>query len=342
MSSKHPYPQSGKEQTYQTWKKRILAKSSASKKEIEKCLEQFEISPERLHTNRLHWPLINKTLFIIPINDLEAMRASLILETLGAPFVHISPQGWGALLEKENIPKPLLEKVKEIVIFEIPGLKKEQALIQAGYHLHILDHHHYNHLGLDRSQPLSSLEQLCQLIGWEMDKLDKAIAINDRSYIPGLKAQGISEAQIRDIQIMGYLIQGRSYHKIITGMQNAQNTIESLPRENGVYILKNQKETRLLSLELALKSPNGIVHLIEITDKKIGFSGSPSVVQALLKFDFRNLGYKSGTFKQFGGGDVQQSMYFAFLPKTPPSNYQELIPSHLEDELVSYILNFFN
>jgi hypothetical protein len=95
MSSKHPYPQSGKEQTYQTWKKRILAKSSASKKEIEKCLEQFEISPERLHTNRLHWPLINKTLFIIPINDLEAMRASLILETLGAPFVHISPQGWG-------------------------------------------------------------------------------------------------------------------------------------------------------------------------------------------------------------------------------------------------------
>ncbi|MEN8219359.1 MAG: hypothetical protein ABFS56_23970 [Pseudomonadota bacterium] len=310
-------------------------------KEVVQLIEKFEISKAQISDNAksLHWEFIEKTLFILPMNDLEAMRSVLILEAIGAQFVHNSQQGWGALLEKEDIPIQLLSKVKNIVIFEIPGVKKEQALINDGYHLLIIDHHHYNHLRLDRSQALSSLEQLCQLIGWQMDELDKAIAINDRSYIPGLKAAGISESLIRDIQIMGYLIQGRSYHKIIKGMQTAKNTIKSLPQQNGVYILKNKKESRLLLLELAIESPNGVVNVIEISKTKIGFSGSPKVVQALLKFDFTTMGYQQKTFKQFGGGDVQQSMYFAFIPKTPPSNYKELIPPQFEEKIVNDIFN---
>ncbi|KHD07305.1 hypothetical protein PN36_03595 [Candidatus Thiomargarita nelsonii] len=115
--------------------------------------------------------------------------------------------------------------------------------------------------------------------------------------------------------------------------------IKSLPQENGVYILKNQKESRLLLLELAIESPNGVVNVIEISKTKIGFSGSPKVVQALLKFDFTTMGYQQKTFKQFGGGDVQQSMYFAFIPKIPPSNYKELIPPQFEEKIVNDIFN---
>jgi hypothetical protein len=63
-----------------------------------------QISEGRARVNKVY---LNETLFVVPRNDGEAIRAVEILEALDAPHLRVSKQAWGATLEREGLPSRL-------------------------------------------------------------------------------------------------------------------------------------------------------------------------------------------------------------------------------------------
>ena len=180
------------------------------------------ISSLHRRKQHLHDERLQKTLFVLPVNDGEAKRAHLILQACRAPYIYQSQQKWGASLDNEVcvlrtlLSQPALRPVESVCLFELPGFRRnadgtilsEQELRQLGYRLKIIDHHYYHHC--DRQNDLSSLEQLCAYIGWTMNSDDYHVAVNDRSYIPALIDQGQPRQRIRANRGFELMAQGWS------------------------------------------------------------------------------------------------------------------------------------
>ena len=296
---------------------------------------------------RVAWDYLHSTLFVLPYNDGEAVRAAQILQALPAPHLLVSQQRWGAVLEKEmpalraklGAQQASVSKaraIKTICIVEIPGqevdatgqLRSEQELRTQGWQIDIIDHHFYQ--WIDRSHPLSSLEQLCAKINWQLSEFDTHIAINDRSWIPGLLAHGLTHAQVREVRAFDLQAQGHSAEKIARHTQAAQcwldagNVQASRVRKNThypqacsptsmhdtLYVLgKSRVNSTILSQELALRHKDGLVNIFEGRKHKFHFSGHPAVVATLCASDFQELGYPS-PFLTYSGGDARFSQFF--------------------------------
>jgi hypothetical protein len=301
------------------------------------CSEYFSVTSEYDFTisedtvksqTSLNWDLINSTLFVVPDNDGEARRALSILKSINAPYVIRSKQRWGATLDKEKIDIELLQKMKSVAIFEIPGLYEENQIRELGPEVIILDHHKY--ANIDRRQPLSSLEQLAELIGWRLSDLDYALAVNDRGYIPGLRKLNLNEAQIYAIRVYDLIAQGLSLSEVLTQIRNAKALIPGIQKMGSIFLLPEAPgiDEGILKQELAILSSDGMISALLLNNGKIGFTGDPKIVQKLLEFDFTTLGFRPGTYSQYGGGDPDASMFFGFKPKEPhpESPTDEFIP----------------
>lgn len=308
----------------------------------------FSFSKEQLLTAQaqVNRELIDESYFLIPANDGEAVRAAQILEAVKAPHLLVSHERWGVTLDKINLDSKILQQVKRVVIFEIPGVEIEDKLRAQGLEVIVIDHHAYKNL--DRRKPESSIEQLMQLIHWPMSRVDKAIAVNDRGYVPGLKAMGLSPTEIREIRKFDLKSQGRSPSKIDEQTRLAQELIPQLNTKQGeIYILDFNTlppiDEGILKQELAIQSPTGIVSSLTIKSDSIGFSGNPRIAQRLLALNFESLGYPEGSFAQYGGGDPNASMFFGFKPTQPPKGEpHSLIPKHLVEKIFQEIQKILN
>ena len=120
----------------------------------------------------------NQILIVTPINDGEATQIAKILKEKNIKTL-ITSQGWGASwanLEPE-IKKQIEEyKNKGYKIFgvELQGQAPEGAVN--------IDHHIYD--GDDRSNELSSLEQVADLIGYKLTLYEQFVSANDKGFIP--------------------------------------------------------------------------------------------------------------------------------------------------------------
>src|SRR5262245_61304867 len=95
---------------------------------------------------------------ICPNNDAESRTIIDVCRKLGVD-VRISQQPWGATLDQE--PEANLQDLKvTVIVVEMPSLQKESELEKSGHKVVIVDHHSYPGLNLDRSKPVSSLEQV--------------------------------------------------------------------------------------------------------------------------------------------------------------------------------------
>lgn len=276
--------------------------------------------------SNINWEYINNTLFIIPYNDGEAVRSVQILRMLNAPFLHVSKQRWGALLDNEmgSIEKSLFDKVANVAIFEIPGLPSdedptvipsEKGLIDKGLNVDIIDHHYY--LWIDRYSKSSSLEQLCDKIGWQLNDIDRAISVNDRSYIPGLKAMGLNAQGIREVRRFDLMSQGYRPNYIKSQTKAANKAIQGIRRNKveDLWILDNVKvNTSILIQELFLQTNKTVLNVFESRSNKISFSGSPKVVARLLDLNFSEFGYRDN-YIQYAGGDEAGSKFWGFKMK---------------------------
>ncbi len=93
-----------------------------------------------------------------------------------------------------------------VLIVEIPGPRKEAWIRQQDKELIIIDHHRYQ--DLDRSHPLSSLEQFTALFAHEACDFNRKenqkkylIAVNDRDFIAGMHAAGASYQHMQAIRL---------------------------------------------------------------------------------------------------------------------------------------------
>lgn len=269
---------------------------------------------------RVNWDYLQQTLFVLPYNDGEAVRAVQILQALPAPHLLISQQRWGAVLEKEMqlLRIKLNEAIKTVCIVEIPGqevnaagqLKCEQELRTCGLQVEIIDHHFYH--WIDRTHALSSLEQLCDKINWQLSDFDLHVAVNDRAWIPGLLALGLSLEQVRAVRNFDLCAQGHTVEKIAKHTEAAQRLLDTgaIQAQDGIYVLqKNRINSAVLSQELALRHADGKVNIFEGRKHKANFSGHPAVVDTLRQLDYHTLGYPTPHLT-YGGGDGCFSKFF--------------------------------
>ncbi len=145
-------------------------------------------------------------------NDPESEVVLRIAEHLNMA-VCVSDQRHGASLDNEPNVLERLERsgCHEVWTLEIPGTVMEQAIIEAGYLLRIIDHHEYPKLGLSRmhgrdENPLpSALHQFMELakvddvmlrvMGFD-PALVHGIGIMDSRLIQGLREEGYTKAMI--------------------------------------------------------------------------------------------------------------------------------------------------
>ena len=274
----------------------------------------------RVQREQVDWDYLRRTLFVLPYNDGEAVWAVQILRALPAPHILCSQQRWGAVLEKEMpaLRASLNAAIKTVCIVEIPGhevdamgqLKCEQELRSRGLQVEIIDHHFYH--WIDRTHRLSSLEQLCAKINWQLSDFDLHVAVNDRAWIPGLVALGLSIEQIRAVRNFDLCAQGHAVEKIVAHTEAAQYLLNSgqLQVQDGVYVLeKSGINSAVLAQELALRHEGGTVNIFEGRKHKVNFSGHPVAVDALRRMDCSTLGYPV-LHITYGGGDGRFSKFF--------------------------------
>ncbi|MFK7871650.1 MAG: hypothetical protein AB8C84_00570 [Oligoflexales bacterium] len=266
--------------------------------------------------------VLEKTLFVLPQNDGEAIRSLDILEAVKAPWVHRSLQSWGAVLDREVLPREVLSKVDRVVTFELPAkvpekgeLCCEERLKLQGVDLKIIDHHRYG--WVDRSSSQSSLEQLCADIGWKLDRVDMGIAVNDRSYIGGLYEAGYTTDEVVEIRYYDLKAQGHHMGEILDLRKKAQLWIQDHHAEKGFWLLEHLTfDKKWIMQELALNAQKNDVHALERQPHKMSFSGSPEVVAALNALKPKDWGYK-GRYTCYSGGDPQTSQYWTLRGMKP-------------------------
>lgn len=297
--------------------------------QLNEIIEKFRIDQRTITQNhgKLKWDQINSTLFVMPNNDGEAKRCCQILQAIAAPHLHISKQSWGATLDKElkhiNFEQLKKAKVDKILVFEIPGKRKasgmnsEDRVSKEGFELIIIDHHHYH--WVDRYQDVSSIEQLADYIGWTLSELDIQVAINDRSYIPGLLEYGLSKEQIDVIRLYDLMAQGHSLEQIKRHRLHAVKKVAMLKelKQPNLWIIKDIKsvEKSFIMEYLSMNTENGKVNALHIGPRKLFFSGEPNLVKKLLYFDYATLGYEKG-FHSYGGGDDRYVKFWNFRLKS--------------------------
>jgi hypothetical protein len=148
---------------------------------------------------------LKTTTFIIPQNDGEAYGIFDLLTSVGAADIRRSKQPWGARLDLEP-DSTFIDLKPTVVIVEMPSPQKEEELRELGHSVIIVDHHSYG--DLDRNHSLCSLEQISQLLGVPLTPWLQALAINDRSYIYGLRAAGYSLEIIKKVRTYDLECQG--------------------------------------------------------------------------------------------------------------------------------------
>lgn len=154
------------------------------------------------------------TLLVVPNNDAEAAMIIRLARKLKVPLL-ISRQPHGARLENEP---DVLARVAEagkprVCVVEIPGPVLEKKLKKQVQEFVWIDHHQYYFLDrahdpkTGKAKP-SSLEQFLDYFGvtdaelrkWGyVPNIVKGVGVSDRAYLWGLKKEGYSQSQIKQV-----------------------------------------------------------------------------------------------------------------------------------------------
>lgn len=184
-----------------------------------------------------------RRVFVVPKNDAESTRIIEILKERKEIFL-VTSQSWGA--SWENLEEEIKVEIEEI-------LKKFQFLAQRtdiygielkGKALNFLckniDHHHYH--DDDRRNEKSSLEQVAELISYQMTNYDKMISANDTGYISAMKSLNID---ITDSERGALIIKVRALDRKAQGIKEVQEqqsikAIENLEKIKDTIIIKSE------------------------------------------------------------------------------------------------------
>jgi hypothetical protein len=161
-------------------------------------------------------------IWVVPQNDGEAIEILRLLEAQ-QETVLITGQHWGATWDalEPEIQRRLDGSPNNVAVYgiELGGPNRYNAIN--------IDHHKYK--DEDRSNPLSSLEQIAAILGVSLNRWQRLVAANDKAWIPGLLAEGASADEIEAIREQDRLAQGLDY----TARNQAEKDLQSAERRNG-------------------------------------------------------------------------------------------------------------
>jgi hypothetical protein len=149
-------------------------------------------------------PNNNQTLFVIPINDDEAVLISAIAERAGAHVLKINAAHGVKLtpgLVAEIEANATRVNASRVFVVEIPpanGQSHEADLKQKIPGYEFIDHHDYGGK-LDRYFFGSSLEQSADVLGYDLGRSGRAVGIMDANYIWGLRDFGITKEEMQAV-----------------------------------------------------------------------------------------------------------------------------------------------
>jgi hypothetical protein len=216
---------------------------------------------------------------ITPSNDGESKTIVDISKSLGLD-VRISAQPWGATLDQE--PKENLRDLrKKVVVVEMPSIVAEKELEQRGHEVIVVDHHDYPRFGLNRRKAESSLEQVARLFGYDLNRREKGIAINDRDYIFGLLDARYTIQEIQQIRQFDLTAQGVPPQNI----DKVKQALKKAPVQNGITILRLDFVNAGFAQDfLVLENPKEVKSLLILGGnplQKVQFYGPSEIVQKL-------------------------------------------------------------
>ncbi len=252
-------------------------------------------------------------LLVVPVNDQEALTIVDIGKASGAHVLPLQLDHGSKLTE--DIKKQILKKATEIgantiAIVELPGTSKVEEDIRAsGKDLIVIDHHDYQ--DMKRANPLSSLEQVANLLGFNLSSNEMAVAINDRSFIYGLRDLGLSQPDLE-----GFLSKSSANFMKNTEASlaaiNKYSKIIKVPTEKQVekvYVLSaNLGKIGEIAGALAIQEYPHSVNVLVLTND-LRFSGNPEIKDRL-KSAFGQLEGKQIFGAHYSGGDPQRSVFW--------------------------------
>lgn len=223
---------------------------------------------------------IERRLWIVPINDLEAKSIIKMLERNGENYL-ITGQTWGASWEGlEPETKIKIENAKKIgkKVYGVELQGNEEGVIN-------IDHHTYGED--DRNNEKASIEQVAEILGVELTLDEKFIAANDKGFIPAMEKLGeelgISKEDLQEI-ISNIRMRDRFYQGIsIEQEAEAEEAIKALGEIDGKqeYILVDNlphSKTSTITDRLYGKYEN---LLITSTDGETNFYGTTEIIKVL-------------------------------------------------------------
>jgi len=172
-----------------------------------------------------------KKVWIVPVNDLEAVEIRNLLANAGEKVL-ISQQSWGA--SWENLEPEIVAEINDLFQSnpdtEVIGV--ELFGVCPWSNSRTIDHHTWG--SGDSSHELSSIEQVAEELGVELNRYLRLVAANDKAWFPGLKAAGATAGEVDVIRQADRCAQG------VTPDDEAQavRDIESAERRGGRVLVR--------------------------------------------------------------------------------------------------------
>lgn len=161
-------------------------------------------------------------LFLLGGHDLEMAEIRNILEELGIPY-HDRGLKWGALLsDYSDILSSDAEHFSSVYGIELIEDVSPPAQYRA------IDHHN------ERSDMPSSVEQVCEILGYPMSRYLRLVSANDTGYIPAMVRLGASETEVSEIRKRDRREQGVTEEEEKKALEELKN-VENL---NGTFVIK--------------------------------------------------------------------------------------------------------
>jgi hypothetical protein len=174
---------------------------------------------------------MSQRVWVLAVNDGEAVEIVRLLSQYGEVF-YASEQAWGATWA--GLEEPIKDSLRrfcascedrEILGIELGGANPYAAID--------IDHHRYR--DEDRSNPLSSLEQVAAKLGVSLDRRQRLVAANDHGFIAGMMELGASAEEIREIRGQDLEAQGVTADEIAA----QHREVEAASVADGRYLVNS-------------------------------------------------------------------------------------------------------
>ena len=219
----------------------------------------------------------NQILVVTPINDGEAVQIAKILKDKNVKTL-ITKQGWGA--SWDNLEPEIKKEIEELKNknFKIFGVELQGQAPEGAINI---DHHRYD--GDDRTNELSSLEQVAQLVNHKLSLFEEFVSANDKGFIPAMyklaKTKNLSEEETQKM-IEKVRLQDRAAQGITPEQEKiAEKAIEEAEVSDLLTVVRmSHSKTATVCDRLY----GGYKNLLVISDDgEVNFFGSREVIKKL-------------------------------------------------------------